>query len=308
MLNRINPPTETGCHRRTRMLAVAVALAMGLSTPRGADAGLIPWLYDSIFGYGPCCGFGYARPYAPPMWSPQPAFAPPPMAPMTSYYGPVVTNYGNPCANPCDPCGVGTPCPGGDCGVRYFPPADESGDEPTRATPPEPDDRTPRTYERPEADDFTPATPRERDTPPPARDESDEVLPEPFRRPAPADPSGTDRPDGGEARPLSPLDSDSENDDEVLPRSSPAPSDGSQGEPQGNEEDEVLPTISPGDVQIDPIDVQSSPVARIEPHRRRIAVTAGYRIPTVARVQLTPSEPQPIHFDPPAQLTDARTK
>jgi hypothetical protein len=307
MPNRPHTSTGTGFHRHVRMLAAAAVLVTGLAMPRGADAGLIPWLYDSIFGYGPCHGFGYPQPYAPPMWSPQPGFAP---GPMTSFYGPVATGYGNPCPDPCDPCGIGTFQSGGESDTRYFPPTDDRGDEPTEATPPEPEDRTPRTFDEPETDDFTPATPRERDTPPPARDESDEVLPEPFRRPAPADPSGTDRPEAGEPRPLSPLDSDPESgtEDEVLPSTSPAPSDGGRGGEPGAEEDEVLPSISPDDVQIDPLDMESSPVARIQPNRRRIAVTAGYRIPTVARVQLTPSEPQPIHFDPPAQLTDARRK
>ena len=115
---------------------------LGMSTR--AEAGVIPWLYNSIFGhgwgggygggmhYGAGYGGGYGMGYSAPMYS-APVYAAPvmsaPVAPVdgtyNAHYGPSVGYYdygygygssyvvdSGSCCTPCSPCSA---CPTGDC-------------------------------------------------------------------------------------------------------------------------------------------------------------------------------------------------
>lgn len=178
---------------KTSTLCLSVALALwatlGSEAPRAAEAGVIPWSYNAVFGYGPIFPrrYGYTAGYAPmygtPVYSspmgwganygPGSAAWTPQMAPVTTYYGPAyygggVVNAGcgcNPCGySACDPCAGN--CPGGDCSTNtstYSPDPQQEGNgtevTPTFKPTPVEETRTPET-----ADDFVPVERREEDT------------------------------------------------------------------------------------------------------------------------------------------------
>lgn len=180
-------------------VACAVWASLGNQAPRAVEAGVIPWSYNAIFGYGPIFPrrYGYSAGYTPmyggpmyggPMYSspmgwganygfssPGSAAWAPQMAPVTTYYGPAYYGGGsvnascgcNPCGySACDPCAGG--CPGGDCSTNtstYSPsPEPQPDGNRTEVTPtfkptPAEDTSTPET-----ADDFVPVERREEDT------------------------------------------------------------------------------------------------------------------------------------------------
>ena len=45
----------------TRSLAALACCAALFGAPAQSDAGIIPWMYDSVFGYGPSGGGGYGH-------------------------------------------------------------------------------------------------------------------------------------------------------------------------------------------------------------------------------------------------------
>lgn len=94
---------------------VTCALALFTSGTATAQAGLIPWLYDAIFGPNVPYGYGYQAGYAPMVG--YRGYA----ASVTSYMpaAPSYASYSMACA-PCDPCGGGA-CVGGSCGTNYAP-------------------------------------------------------------------------------------------------------------------------------------------------------------------------------------------
>lgn len=149
-----------------KRLVTAFLVASGcvLMNPQPSDAGVIPWTYNAIFGYGPYTAWRpnfYAPSYAP-MYAP-PAYTPTYGAsygygsffggyggyPASTYAAPacsscnsgVVVNYGpydsgccNSCNTGCSPCGDGcnsgcSSCEGGSCGDSQPspPPADPGG-------------------------------------------------------------------------------------------------------------------------------------------------------------------------------------
>lgn len=273
-------------------IAVVFVTCLGSS----ASAGIIPWTYNAIFGYGPAFPGGY---YGAPAY---PAYPATPL-PTATYYGPVgpawgsgiAAGYGsygdccNPCPAPCDPCSTcGSPCgpggcPSGNCGSNYVPEAsdDPNSPQPTEVTPE--GQPTPPTYQNdPPPDNFVPAVPREEDTRPNrssipnARPAPDSVLPE------------TNRPNtNGNSNAPGFNDSDF-----TLPNTerSPAPSEPS-GSPMAPEQpDEVLP-FGTG-IQPPPLELESVPVASISPPRQRIVSQAHYRIPRVVRIDVTPASPE----------------
>ena len=311
------------------VLPLAVASALFLIPTADAQAGLIPWSYNAIFGYGPAFPgyrYGYGAGYAPMAGYGYPVTAnygypvttnygyPGYSIPATSYYGPVTGAYDaygydygyggteccNPCPSACDPCGSGN-CASGNCGAGYNPDTQPSdignSPNPTEAQPePVTPDVTPPTYrDNAPPDNFVPATPRENDstipgngssspgsrsnstipdndrsnsTIPPrgsgsngnnAPDFDDFSMPNTERSPAPLEPSGSTIPKGNNR-----------------PEGTPAPG--------GNSENEVLPLGT----QVEPVDVESAPLASLSAQRRRIVSQAGYRIPHVTRMNVAP--------------------
>jgi len=173
----------------TRSLGALVCFTAALfGAPARSDAGVIPWLYDSIFGYGPGNGYGggygwgagygyrgtYTAGYAPFYTGYVASYAPAygnaccgttaNYAPWTGYdYGgsccsPCGNSCGTGCGTSCDP-GCGNNCPGSNCGtgsssapVQSTPADTGSGQNPTYAPPTSNDNtRTPPT------DEFRPA-------------------------------------------------------------------------------------------------------------------------------------------------------
>ncbi|WP_437185441.1 hypothetical protein SH668x_002546 [Planctomicrobium sp. SH668] len=172
----------------------SVALILGIVTsPSAAQAGVIPWTYNAIFGTGPVFGGGYAGAYQQPVpyssyyspaWNSYSAgYGGVGYAPVNSYsnygysggysYGAgyggfgVYNNACNPCASPCgvDPCGNSN-CPNGDCstgncGASYTPVGPVP--EPTKTNPPAAQPpANPR--QGPPGDDFQPVPQRENDS------------------------------------------------------------------------------------------------------------------------------------------------
>lgn len=242
------------------------AFALCLCLAPSAEAGLIPWTFDALFGppgslqqwwagypngnpyiggyggggYGTMYGTGYRGWYGGGYAAPNYGYSNC-CAPVTANY--YSSSYGDCGCNPCGGCSScsggcasGT-CASGDCGTgsNYSP-------EPTP-------DATPRTFKKDDgtdtSDDFRPLQPRE---------SNDEILPNPgsgnFQspRPAPGEPGG-----GG---------------DDILPRG-------------------VLRPEAEG-AYVKPIEVETTVAGSYQPQRHRIVMSAGYRLPTVARLEVTP--------------------
>ncbi len=162
----------------TRSLAALVCFGAALcGAPTPSEAGVIPWMYDAIFGYGHHSpGWGYGAPYGGYMtgYAPfynatyaQPAYGPSygggaccgntvGYAPWTGYS--YDAGCCSPCGQSCNPCcgsscGTGCDpgcnnCPGGNCGtgstntVPSTPADSGTGANPTYAPPTSTNDRT----------------------------------------------------------------------------------------------------------------------------------------------------------------------
>lgn len=286
-------------------------------TTTPVQAGIIPWTYNAIFGYGPIFGGGYHGGYGGMGYGAAPYMGMPYAAPMDAYpatsmpsvsYYPPLGAYPmlsgspglslggcgcDPCANPCgscfssgcSPCGTGG-CASGNCGTSYTP----ATTTPPSASPPEPRQSEPAapvpTYRNePPLDDFKPVPPRESDTSRSAPMSPDLGIPSTIPKSVPGKstiPEST--------LPLKPKD------DYVLPNTTNRNT--APGEPSGNkpaavptEEVNPLDFSRPGTLLTpQPADVDSSPVASVKAERRRVVVQAGYRIPSVVRVRIAPLE------------------
>jgi hypothetical protein len=165
--------------------ALACFSACLFGAPRTSQAGIIPWMYDAIFGYGHHqAGWGYGggwgMPYGGYMTGYAPAYPVSYAAPMGGACCGATTNYApwydsSGCCSPCgiSPCGgcdsgcAGGNCPGGNCGTTpastppsQTPSTGGSGATPTYANPATP----PATRTLPE-DQFRSAPARDRTTP-----------------------------------------------------------------------------------------------------------------------------------------------
>lgn len=181
-----------GFRRQKLVVALTGLLCLGAGVP--AEAGLIPWAYNAVFGTGPVYG-GYAYGYAPPAYGYGAAYSP--VWTQSSYYSPAwstytvgyapafsyasygigIANYGyaTPCCScapcSCDPCG-GVGCSGGDCstgncGAGYTPDIKNGPTpEPTPTHQPPAAD-PPANRPTPPVDDFTRVPPRTNDNPMP---------------------------------------------------------------------------------------------------------------------------------------------
>ena len=163
---------------RRGFLSLLTGLLLSISPLNTSEAGLIPWAYNAVFGYGPVYpyanpGWGYGGGWGAPYYgAPSYYSAPIQSFPSTSFYGGGFATYSgyspgiaDPCCNPCgtcdpcgcDPCGAGG-CPGGICGTVGTPiRGDQSGPAPTEASPSDAGP-PPSTFQRdPPIDDFNPA-------------------------------------------------------------------------------------------------------------------------------------------------------
>lgn len=185
-----------------RTLKRSLLVLAGLFTPALAgapvDAGVIPWVYDSIFGYGWGHGYGYGMPYGGyggygyggyPVSYAAPVY--------TTNYGPGYSLADSCCCDPCSTgCSTGTVA--GDCCTTAVQSAKPAAPEPTPVV-------SPVTPRNPPVDEFlrptqpgTGAVGTERANPrenPGAGEE--EVMPRTERQPAP-------RPGGGAVPPDNP--------------------------------------------------------------------------------------------------------
>jgi len=172
--------------RQTRSVLMLCAVLGGVSSASSLQAGLIPWAYNSVFGYGPVFPgrYGYAPAYG---YGNGIAMGPTAM-PVSSYYGPSDWGWGgfagygyggsgncnpcggcSPCGNSCDPCGGGCSNCADQCGSSYAPaPQNNSPSEPTPASPkpaPPANPNPPANRNDVPTDDFRPARPLDNSSP-----------------------------------------------------------------------------------------------------------------------------------------------
>lgn len=250
--------------RRIAPVLCCAALCLGASQ---AEAGVIPWMYNAVFGYGPVFGgshaaypgwggYGYGMGYS--MTYPAgPAYGPGYIAPSspcgpggcgtsTLNYAPNLCDTCNPCVcDPCDPC---SPCGTGACGTGVNVPPPSAVDSQPVPTP-SPDQPS-------KSDDFGPS-----------RLENRDVQPSPEESNAP--PFGFEKP------------------------MTPAPGDPSEPAPMQPEGAETNP-MDAGDVKLEPLTIEVPVSSTLEPVRRRTGLTIGYRVPTVVRVAISPSLPKAV--------------
>ncbi len=143
--------------------------------------------------------------------------------------------------------------------------------QPNLANPTTPSDT--KTFEKkPITDDFVPRT----DSP----NDSGDILPKSdFIKPAPGEP--------GSLQPLQPLQNGTE---DILPNfnpgtTNPNPNPG-ENAPAFNREN--FDALKPS-ADVMPLDIKSTVVGTVSPDRRRIIMNTGFRIPSVARVQVKPA-------------------
>jgi hypothetical protein len=241
------------------IVALIVAAGGLLSAPTTSHAGLIPWTYDAIFGYGPAWRGGYYSAGYAPYYGYGAGYAP--YGYSAPYYGGVVApacpggncgvvaNYApdiygccapvNPCCNvcpgPCDGCS-GPNCTG--CNVATTPSEPQMNSVPEKTPTEAPSTYAPRTSTPP--DDFSEAERRLREgntnrgSVPPAGANSGST---PFETPADAEPSDTR---GGEDLGGSPV--------------------------------------------VEPLDLDAKVAYRTPARFRRVHAEAKFRLPTVVRI------------------------
>jgi len=304
-----------------RNVLMGVMLAFGSGMTATADAGLIPWAYNSIFGPSPMYGYGYGAPaygysagyrgaypvssYYSPAWSTY-----------TAGYGPSFSysafggnmgayTYANPCAscgcNPCctDGCATGNcasgNCASGNCGAGYTPDINNGPTpEPTHANPPatNPNSTIPPTANppvnndrNPPIDDFTRVPPRTNDSTIPRSDFPESTVPPggiPNRNVPNAIPDTNNNPSAP------PFNNNLEPEGlfERPTERTPAPLEPSNPNRTTPESTDVFPLGT--ELLPAPLEVESVPVASIKIERRRIVTQAGYRITAAARLPVAP--------------------
>ena len=253
-------------------LQALCATALLVANPQGTDAGLIPWVYNAIFGTGPMYA-GYGPTYASYGYAPSPysaSYVSYGYAPAYSYassYAPVTYDAGAccppACPAPCDPCAA---CPGGVCPYDVAPMDGRLTPQPDGAMGPPP------TY----LEDEPPGT---NPSPPPADD---------FRRRAPQQEQNEDVFDSETTPPQADFGARSyseQSDSFKLPESvieqrRPAPSGGP----------DIEGTETNGEsLRIPPLGFDDKITWRAAPERTRLAVAARYATPVVARAKIEPN-------------------
>jgi hypothetical protein len=255
------------------VLPALCATALLAANPQQGDAGLIPWVYNAIFGTGPMyAGYGptYASyGYAPSPWSASyasygytPTYAYASYAPLA--YDPVAC-----CAPACDPCcptacGPCSACPGGACAYDAAPVGGTLTPQPDGSMGP------PRTYiEEPPAGtspSVPPADPGFRRRAP-QEEQNEDVFGDPGTTPPQADSFGASEQSDLFKVPES-----------VIEQRRPAPAGGPSVE---ETETETL--------RVPPLGLDDKITWRAAPERTRLAVAANYATPVVARTKIDPN-------------------
>lgn len=244
-------------HFRRWIFIFSIAAALSAGHSATAQAGLIPWLYDAIFGPNVPRGH-YGAGYAPmgghyggATLAPATAYMPP----RTSYMMPSSASYtmgyaaSDPCAPICDPCGTGA-CVGGACGTS-FPPA--TGTSAPPAVDPE-IDPVPTYGDPPPSGDTAP--PADDDGFGPRTNEPDEFGSEAMRPTGPLDPETTIR--QRESAPTQPMKEDQQNSGE------------GDADPTAND---AGPSLG----------VDKLVTWRVSPKMKRLTLKANFANPVVAR-------------------------
>lgn len=251
------------------VLPVLCAIALLAANPQGAHAGLIPWVYNAIFGTGPMyAGYGptYANyGYAPSPWSAN--YVSYGYAPSYGYasYAPVAAYDAGACCPPacpapCDPCAA---CPGGACAYDAVPPAGPLTPQPDGSMGP------PRTY----LDEPPMGT---NPSPPPAdngfrrrapqQEQQEDVFGDPGTTPPQADAFGAEQSDLFKVP------------ESVIEQRRPAPAGGPSVEGIGTE-----------GLRVPPLGLDDRITWRSAPERTRLSVAASYATPVVARSKIDPN-------------------
>lgn len=274
-----------------------IGVTLGAAVP--STAGVIPWMYDMVFGYGWGAPMSYGVSYGSPVMYGAPATyggspcGPAGCGPTSAFYGPGCCDPCNVCCSPCGTvaCSTGN-CPGGDCGVNYSPGTGPTPDPSPAINRDEPTDSIPADS-LPPGDEFVPSR---RDTDPgftPPRNDTGtpgDSIPSDGGS-IPRDGGSIPRGNTGNPNNSQPGIGPTGTDDEPLfpPRSSPAdsvlPGDDAEPLPLG---DGIRETNT------EPLDLSGRVTWRFTPQRHRVRMEARYRIPQVARI---PTDPQPVMAD-----------
>lgn len=316
------------------LAVIALGVIPNLSAPASVEAGVIPWTYNAIFGYGPVFPQRYGYPpgyvamspasggwagYGPGYYGSSMAWRPA-ATPMTVSYGPsyygggVVYGGGcgcDPCAvSSCDPCGGG--CATGNCstsGVNYSPAPVSEEKEEAEVTPTFKPTNPEKSSSPETSDDFVPVERRENEFISPRTNttipESSTIPNAESTIPGGATGEGTSTiPSAGETNtggsttiPNVNSTIPDVNERSTIPGggNSTIPSDNRSTIPSAREfpppinrpapteptAEEVIPSTS-----VEPLELELIPVSRVVVDRDRVSMKAGYRIPSVARIQV----------------------
>ena len=309
---------------RCRNLMVAAMLLTGIAIPSSAQAGLIPWAYNAIFGpsqmygYG-APGYGYSVGY--PRTMTMSSYYSPAWGAYTAGYAPSfgydafggglgTYGYASPCApcgcNPCGTCAGGCAsgncingncingnCASGNCGAGYAPDIQNGPTpEPTQANPNPPEAKPPvnsnppvNPNTTPPIDDFTRVPPRTNDT----------TIPSTIPQTNPNSSTIPDRsipnavPETNNTPSAPPFNSNSGTDglfERPMLDRTPAPIEpGNPGQATPNSTD-VLPLGT--EVLPAPLEMESIPLASIQVERQRVVMQAGYHASAPGRLVVRP--------------------
>ena len=265
-------------------LTVFCTLAILGGTGISAEAGLIPWAYNAIFGTGPYYGgaaygptyanYGYA-PMASTWSANYVSYGYSPAVSYASYaplgYGAAACCPTTCCPSPCAPCGIACGpggCPGGNCGITYdaAPAAGTITPQPDGAAGPPP------TYLEQQPMGTNPATPptdngfRRRDA---QQEQQEDVF-------------GQDQAGGAFGSNSSGRTDAFLGPESIIEQRKPAPSDLPAEEASG-------PSIQGENLKLVPLGLDDKITWRTPPQRTRLAVEANYATPVVARTKLNPN-------------------
>ncbi|WP_437202385.1 hypothetical protein [Planctomicrobium sp. SH664] len=325
-----------------RALLLSVVLA-GPSMPATSEAGIIPWTYNAIFGYGPIFGGGYYGGYgygaAPYYNAGYPSTIGYPASPGTisSYYAPWNMGYGgyaysagygpacgcNPCG--CDPCGSGCNacgtgdcatgnCPGGNCatgncGATYSPSTtpvpDPNLSKPRQEEEITPRQSPPRTYDNnPPGDQFNRVPtydPQQNWRGNGAGNTNPDNNARPFTPLAPDNQRSTNPMEPNDLRrfdppvaPVNPMNNAPVNPiNPINPMGNPP---ANPNAPAGNllPDEEINPFNSPAkpSTEVQPLELDSAPIASLKAPRERLVTQASFRAPSVVRLPVAPRPDQ----------------
>jgi len=292
-----------------RTVLCTAILMLGTGVPASAEAGLIPWMYNAVFGPS-YAYYGYGAPMygaAYPGTRVMSSYYSPGWATYTAGYGPAFSYdaYGSGlagcgCSSPCAACGCANGncssgncasgnCAGGNCGAGYAPDINNGPTpEPTQANPPRnPPVANPPTIPStsPPIDDFTRVPPRTNDsTIPNTNPMTNPSVPStiPNRTAPNAVPDTNNTPS---APPYNNGGANGLFEQPMLERK-PAPVEPAIPDRPAPGTNEVLPLgtgIFPA-----PLEVGSAPMASLKVNRQRIETHAGYRPVAVDRMAVSP--------------------